>query len=83
MTRDEIVKQMGWPLNANSAISDLVDRVEAVVREAEEAEREACAKLCNGIRYSGYCPPEDGAAPDYYNSAAEECATAIRARGET
>jgi hypothetical protein len=37
MTRDEIIKQMGWPSNANSTISDLVDRVEAVVRKAEEA----------------------------------------------
>ncbi len=45
------------------------------------AEREACAKVCDGIRYSGYCPPEDGGAPRYYNDAAEECAAAIRARG--
>jgi hypothetical protein len=45
------------------------------------AEREACAKVCDGIRYSGYCPPEDGGAPRYYNDAAEECADAIRARG--
>jgi hypothetical protein len=44
-------------------------------------EREACAKVCDGIRYSGYCPPEDGGAPRYYNDAAEECADAIRARG--
>ena len=47
------------------------------------AERDACAKVCDGIRYSGYCPPEDGAAPDYYNGAAEECAAAIRARGHS
>jgi hypothetical protein len=46
------------------------------------AEREACAKVCDGIRYGGYCPPEDGAAREYYNSAAAECADAIRARGE-
>jgi len=46
------------------------------------AEREACAKACDGIRYNGYCPPEDGAARSYYNNAAEECAAAIRARGE-
>ena len=51
------------------------------VREAVAHEREGCAKVCEGIRYSGYCPPEDGAAPDYYNSAAAECADAIRARG--
>jgi hypothetical protein len=47
-----------------------------------EAEREACAKVCDGIRYSGYCPPEDGSAPDYYNEATQECAEAIRARGK-
>jgi len=52
-------------------------------RLATAAEREACAKVCDDIRYSGYCPPEDGVAPDYYNSAAAECADAIRARGET
>jgi hypothetical protein len=51
------------------------------IREAVEREREACAKVCDGIRYSGYCPPEDGGAPRYYNDAAEECADTIRARG--
>jgi hypothetical protein len=69
MTRDEIIKQMGWPSNANVAISDLVDRVEAAVRKAEEAEREACAKLCE----------EWGA----WNNTAQDVAAAIRARGET
>jgi hypothetical protein len=49
MTRDDIIKQMGWFPNAGDAISDLVARVEAVVRKAEEAEREACAKLCDGL----------------------------------
>ena len=44
-------------------------------------EREACAKVCDGIRYSGYVPPEDGAAAIYYDDAASECAAAIRARG--
>jgi hypothetical protein len=62
------------------------DTVEDLLKELEwqikEREREACAKVCEGIRYSGYCPPEDGAAPDYYNSAAAECAATIRARGD-
>jgi hypothetical protein len=43
-------------------------------------EREACAKVCDGIRYSGYVPPEDGAAASYYDDAASECAATIRAR---
>ena len=46
------------------------------------AEREECARICDKTRYKGYCPPEDGSAPDYYNAAAESCAEAIRARGE-
>ena len=45
------------------------------------AEREACAKLCDGIKYEGCVAPEDGAAADYYDDAARECADAIRARG--
>jgi hypothetical protein len=67
MTRDEIIKQMGWFPNAGDAISDLVARVEAVVRKAEEAEREACAKLCEA-----YIAEMIG----------REMAAAIRARGE-
>jgi hypothetical protein len=47
MTRDEIIKQMGWPVSAGAAISDLVDRVEAIVRKAEQAEREACADIAS------------------------------------
>jgi hypothetical protein len=85
MTRDEIVKQMGWPPNANAAISDLVDRVEAVVRKAEEAEREACEQVCER-RKSLYWMEFDKTGSDAERSAAiasEECATAIRARGES
>lgn len=63
-----------WGVGAN------LERFAALVAAAE---RDACAKVCDGIRYSGYCPPEDGAAPDYYNGAAEECAAAIRARGHS
>jgi len=68
MTRDEIVKQMGWPPNANAAISDLVDRVEAVVRKAEEAEREGCAREVYKVLRT--------------IQVADQAATAIRARGE-
>jgi hypothetical protein len=68
---------------AYNSIKVMCSEVLAMVEEVVKAEREACAKVCDGIRYGGYCPPEDGAAPDYYNSAAAECADAIRARGET
>lgn len=46
-------------------------------------EREACAETCDETRFTGYCPPEYGIARDYYDAAAEHCAAAIRARGET
>jgi hypothetical protein len=46
------------------------------------AERESCAKLCDETRWSGYVPPEDGAAATYYDDAATNCAEAIRARGK-
>ena len=46
------------------------------------AEREACAKICDETRYTGYVPAEDGGARQYYDAAAEDCAEQIRARGE-
>jgi len=39
---------------------------------------EQCVKICGNVRYTGYCPPEDGAAPQYYNDAAENCADDIK-----
>jgi hypothetical protein len=95
MTRDDIIKQMGWPSNANAAISDLVDRVEAVVRKAEKAEREACAKACEDYSadrwaaYKGQPPYEPmnsyrgNPHAQGQSSGAEDCADAIRARGES
>ena len=49
---------------------------------AVKAEREACAKICDETRYTGYVPAEDGEARAYYDAAAESCAKEIRARGE-
>jgi hypothetical protein len=95
MTRDDIIKQMGWPSNANAAISDLVDRVEAVIRKAEEAEREACAKACEDYSadrwaaYKGQPPYEPmnsyrgNPHTQGQSSGAEDCADAIRARGNS
>lgn len=65
MTRDEIIRLMGWPDKADP-VSDLLDRVERVVFLAAAAEREACAKLC-----LEEAPSLDG----------QLCAAAIRARG--
>jgi hypothetical protein len=82
--RDDIIKMarkagiakygLGW-----TCWEGQLERFAALVAAAE---REACAKVCDDIRYGGYVPPEDGAAATYYNDAANECAEAIRARGE-
>jgi hypothetical protein len=91
MTRDDIIKmakQAGLlPIDIGPTIEtwQMRRKEESLVRFAElvaAAEREACAKVCDDIRYGGYVPPEDGAAATYYNDAANECAEAIRARGE-
>jgi hypothetical protein len=80
MTRDDIIRmaqQTGWDFGYEMCVEHVCEFAALVAA----AEREACAKVCDGIRYNGYWPPEDGAAPDYYNSAAAECAATIRARG--
>jgi hypothetical protein len=88
MTRDDIIRltrDAGWNGIYSKPLITIGMQEEDFLRFAAlvaEAEREQCAKVCDGTRYSGYSPPEDGAAPDYYNSAAEECAAAIRARGK-
>lgn len=48
--------------------------IQRVLREAVEAEREECAKLCDQIG--------DEALDDYEAGGAYECSEAIRARGE-
>lgn len=50
---------------------------EEVIKEAVAAEREACAKLCD--EFSEHCWAKDGAVESVIY---EECAAAIRARGE-
>jgi len=62
---------------------ELVQKLPKLVAEAVAAEREACAKICDETRYTGYVPAEDGGARQYYDGAAEDCAEQIRARGET
>jgi hypothetical protein len=92
MTRDDIIRMAQEACKPDAPFRQYVGDVDCGLLMRDEhlerfaalvaaAEREACAKACDDIRYSGYCPPEDGVAPDYYNSAAAECADAIRARG--
>lgn len=45
MTRDDIIVRMGWMPSARHSKSDLIDRIEKIVRVAERVEREACAKV--------------------------------------
>jgi hypothetical protein len=58
------------------------DIFQSQLAAAVAAEREACAKLCESIKYKGYVPPEDGQADSYFNGASQECAYAIRSQGE-
>ena len=69
-------------LVADAARGDYHEGWEEGYKAGVIAEREACAKICDETRYTGYVPAEDGGARQYYDAAAEECAERIRARGE-
>ncbi len=60
MTRDEIAARLGWTRN------DMVDVVEKIVQAAVDAEREACAKVC-----------EEATLKNWF---AEDCVALIRER---
>jgi hypothetical protein len=47
MNRVEIAYLLGWPTPPKD--SDLLDRVESVVKRAVLAEREACAQACDKL----------------------------------
>jgi hypothetical protein len=83
MTKDEILSMAREAdLIDDTSKSDwYVYQLERFAALVAEKEREACAKVCDSIRWSGYTPPEDGAAAEYYDSAASECAEQIMARG--
>ena len=51
MTRDEIIRGMGWPAFSGSIPDDddLIGRIESIVRSAAAAEREACAKRLEAV----------------------------------
>lgn len=53
MTRDDIIRLMGWP-DKSDPVSDLLDRVECVVLLAVAAERAACAAICEGYYDTHY-----------------------------
>lgn len=55
------------------------DSLNATIADAVAVERERCANICDGVRYAGYVPAEDGAAAAYYGDASGECADQIRA----
>lgn len=85
MTRDEIV-QIAWDvglLMRSHQFQDEPTKLERFAERIAAAEREACAKICDKTRCTGYVPAEDGEARAYYDAAAESCAEEIRARGET
>ena len=71
MTRDEIIKRMGWLPSAEHGMSDVVDRIERIVRAAERAERKACALEADGWLSAIHDPRYEC-----------DCAAAIRARGQ-
>ena len=61
---------MNKPITSKKFASDLWDMMQMAIEEAVLAEREACAKLCEGIFIWSYDDP------------GETAAKAIRARGE-
>ena len=71
MTREDIIRELGWERGWVTE-SDLLDRVERIVRLAAAHEREACERLV-------WDTPEPD---DEYVSHREAIAAAIRARGE-
>lgn len=77
ITRDEIISEMGWSAIADCISKDdgLIIRIENIVRLAEAAEREACAKVCDFevARLHAIDEPRPALA-------AGICAAAIRAR---
>ena len=88
MTRDDILRMaqeasdgvLSYDAEGRWILSE--QEVIQLAASVAAAEREACAKICDETRYTGYVPAEDGGARQYYDAAAEDCAEQIRARGE-
>jgi hypothetical protein len=80
MTQDEIIEM--WKNSGDLEIIGMpYSKIEAFAKLVAAKEREACAKVCEGLKkkeqahWSAY-----GFDGSYYS--ASDCATAIRARGE-
>ena len=79
MTQDEIIemaKQTQMPFYWRTGEITYLDKLEAFAKLVAQHEREACAKVCEEMRtYVG----RNNAVTQ---SSAQDCATAIRARGQ-
>ena len=64
----DIVKQTGYDKGHVSRLRK-ASRIDKLIADAVAAEREACAKVCDGMDHNGVM-------------IAADCAAAIRARGE-
>ena len=74
LTRDDIIRMMDWhPSFDRNQTDGLLARIERVAKAAADAEREACAKVCEETTAAWTQP--------VYNGACMDCAAAIRARG--
>ena len=78
MTRDDIINHLGWSefTDIDSQPDSLFSRIESLARKAEEAEREACAKVCDEIGSDLWIGDADEAS-------VAKCAAGIRARSTT
>ena len=84
MNREDIIRmaqEAGFLPQANPVTPQLLERFAALVASAE---REACAKVCEGLleRPSGYQGTWEGYGKFKTQMTGQECATAIRARGQ-
>ena len=80
MTRYEIAELLGWPSNPPIESSDLIDRVESIVQQAIQTEREACAAICDRHANVWNDDLEDWGLA--YSASAKSCAAKIRERGQ-
>jgi hypothetical protein len=81
MTRDEIIERLNWYPPNVSGTDTLIVKIESIVRSAEAAEREACAKAAESEPAGMMNCDANGSPSDEY-VAKWKVAAAIRARGE-
>ena len=77
MTREELDTLWGKALHESVVAGEDFIRYH-FAELVQKAEREACAKVCDGVNQKAYDEPDDWAPWE----AADACAAAIRARGE-